>query len=413
MMNIGSILKYYRMRNNLTQAELCKGVCSISHLSKIESNKYIPHNETINELFKRMGIEWEREVDIYEGWKEKLETFIMHSVYYDLKAMEEGYKELSAHEDYLQSTDLVNRYELYKLRYFLFKQDTPRATQQVSILKRMETSFTEYEKGVSKVIYLIYDIFLQNFTEAENRLERIEEFRERIPHMFEGELFYQRAYLLHNRAQYSKSTYYAEMAVDHFRKDSNYIRLLHAQLLLAINYTNRDFILQADGLFKTILRNARMMQMEQLYQGALYNYSMLQNRRELHSSAYDMLKELKALLEPGADLYQAVLIHLLQTAVEENKEIDSLLDELEVLAGRKKDPYLKVQLDYFRKTKISQQELLNYCEQIAFPFLKKHDYIGEARSIAWRLANYYRSIGDYEKAGVYSLYHYDKGEKEL
>ncbi|MGG0668616.1 hypothetical protein ABE073_08790, partial [Lederbergia citrisecunda] len=147
--------------------------------------------------------------------------------------------------------------------------------------------------------------------------------------------------------------------------------------------------------------------------GALYNYSMLQNRRELHSSAYDMLKELKALLEPGADLYQAVLIHLLQTAVEENKEIDSLLDELEVLAGRKKDPYLKVQLDYFRKTKISQQELLNYCEQIAFPFLKKHDYIGEARSIAWRLANYYRSIGDYEKAGVYSLYHYDKGEKEL
>lgn len=413
MMNIGSILKYYRMRNNLTQAELCKGVCSISHLSKIESNKYIPHNETINELFKRMGIEWEREVDIYEGWKEKLETFIMHSVYYDLKAMEEGYKELSAHEDYLQSTDLVNRYELYKLRYFLFKQDTPRATQQVSILKRMETSFTEYEKGVSKVIYLIYDIFSQNFTEAENRLERIEEFRERIPHMFEGELFYQRAYLLHNRAQYSKSTYYAEMAVDHFRKDSNYIRLLHAQLLLAINYTNRDFILQADGLFKTILRNARMMQMEQLYQGALYNYSMLQNRRELHSSAYDMLKELKALLEPGADLYQAVLIHLLQTAVEENKEIDSLLDELEVLAGRKKDPYLKVQLDYFRKTKISQQELLNYCEQIAFPFLKKHDYIGEARSIAWRLANYYRSIGDYEKAGVYSLYHYDKGEKEL
>lgn len=413
MMNIGSILKYYRMRNNLTQAELCKGVCSISHLSKIESNKYIPHNETINELFKRMGIEWEREVDIYEGWKEKLETFIMHSVYYDLKAMEEGYKELSAHEDYLQSTDLVNRYELYKLRYFLFKQDTPQATQQVSILKRMETSFTEYEKGVSKVIYLIYDIFSQNFTEAENRLERIEEFRERIPHMFEGELFYQRAYLLHNRAQYSKSTYYAEMAVDHFRKDSNYIRLLHAQLLLAINYTNRDFILQADGLFKTILRNARMMQMEQLYQGALYNYSMLQNRRELHSSAYDMLKELKALLEPGADLYQAVLIHLLQTAVEENKEIDSLLDELEVLAGRKKDPYLKVQLDYFRKTKISQQELLNYCEQIAFPFLKKHDYIGEARSIAWRLANYYRSIGDYEKAGVYSLYHYDKGEKEL
>ncbi|HEX5563791.1 MAG TPA: helix-turn-helix transcriptional regulator, partial [Sporosarcina sp.] len=131
-MNIGSILKYYRMKNNMTQSELCKGVCSISHLSKIESNKYIPHTETINELFKRMGIEWEREVDTYAYWNEKLETFIMHSVYYDLKSMEEVYKELATQEDYLQSTDLVNRYELYKLRYYLFKQEIPRATQQVS-----------------------------------------------------------------------------------------------------------------------------------------------------------------------------------------------------------------------------------------------------------------------------------------
>ncbi|WP_262175624.1 helix-turn-helix domain-containing protein [Saccharococcus sp. Marseille-Q5394] len=412
MMNIGSILKYYRMKNNLTQAELSKGVCSISHLSKIESNKYIPNGETINELFKRMGVVWEREVLTYEYWKEKLETFIMHSVYYDLKSMDEVYKELSTQIDYLQSTDLVNRYELYKLRYYLFKQDMPRATQQVFILKRMETSFTDYEKAVSKVIHLMYDIFSQNFTEAENLLEQIEEYRERIPFMFEGELFYQKAYLLHNRAQYGRSTYFAEMAVDHFRKDCNYIRLLHAQLLLAINYTNRDFILQADALFKIILRNAKMMEMDQLYQGALYNYSVLQNRRGFHESAYEMLQELKALLEPGADYYQAILIHLLQTAVEKNKEIDPLLEELKVLSERKNDPYLTIQLNYFRHTKLSQQELFDYCEQIVFPFMKKHGYIGEARSIAWRLATYYRSTGDYGKAAKYSLYHYEKGEKE-
>jgi len=326
--------------------------------------------------------------------------------------LEKEYQEQSTQKDYLQSSGLVNRYELYKLPYYLFKKEIPLATQQISILKRMEKSFTDYEKGVSKVIYLMYDIFSQNFIEAEKRLEQIEEYRERIPLMFEGELVYQKAYLLHNRAKYSRSTYFAEMAVDHFRKDCNYIRLLHAQLLLAINYTKRDFTLQAEGLFKTILRNARLMEMDQLYQGALYNYSVLQNRRGLHSSAYDMLKELKALLEAGTDYYQAVLIHLLQTAVEEDKEIDLLLDELEGLVERKKDPYLRVQLEYFRKTKLSQQELFDYCEQIVFPFLKKHGYIGEARSIAFRLANYYRAIGNDGKADKYSLYYYDKGEKE-
>src|SRR5690606_40225211 len=149
MMNIGSILKYYRMKNNLTQSELSKGVCSVSHLSKIESNKYIPHDETINELFKRMGINWEREVETYEYWTEKLEAFILHSIYYDLKSMEEVYQELSTQKDYLQSTGLVNRYELYKLRYYLFKKEIHLATQQISILKRMEKSYTEYDKGVS------------------------------------------------------------------------------------------------------------------------------------------------------------------------------------------------------------------------------------------------------------------------
>ena len=120
-MNIGSILKYYRMKNNMTQAELCEGICSISHLSKIESNKYVPHIETINELFKRMNVEWEQEVNSYEYWKDKLETFIMHSVYYDLTSMDQVFKELSTQEDYLQSTDLVNRYELYKLRYLFIQ----------------------------------------------------------------------------------------------------------------------------------------------------------------------------------------------------------------------------------------------------------------------------------------------------
>lgn len=412
MMNVGSILKYYRMKNNLTQGELSKGVCSISHLSKIESNKYIPHNETINELFQRMGVEWEREVDTYEYWKEKLEAFIMHSVYYDLKSMEEVYKELSTKSDYLQSTDLVNRYELYKLRFYLFKQEMPRATQQISILKRMEKSFTDYEKGVSKVIYLMYDIFSQNFTEAEKRLEQIEEYRERIPFMFEGELFYQKAYLLHSRTQYGRSTYFAEMAVDHFQKDCNYIRLLHAQLLLAINYTNRDLTLQADALFKTILRNAKLMEMDQLYQGALYNYSVLQNRRGLHKSAYEMLSELKALLVPGTDYYQAILIHLLHTATEENIDMDPLIDELEIFAERKNDPYLTMLSSYFRKTKISQQELFDYCEQTAFPYFVKHGYIGEARSIAWKLANYHRSIGNNGKADKYSLYYYTEGDDE-
>jgi len=56
-MNIGSVIKYYRTKNNLTQSQLADGICSISHLSKIESNTYSPHESTIQALLVKMGVQ--------------------------------------------------------------------------------------------------------------------------------------------------------------------------------------------------------------------------------------------------------------------------------------------------------------------------------------------------------------------
>ncbi|MBB4824603.1 transcriptional regulator with XRE-family HTH domain [Sporosarcina luteola] len=410
-MNVGSIVKYYRMKHNLTQAELCEGICSISHLSKIESNKYVPHQETLEELFTRMNIEWNQEVDVYLAHREKLEKFITYSVYYDLKSMEALYAELERNRDYLQSTDLINRYELYKLRYYLFQQNRQRATQQMRILAKLESTFDEYERGAAKVFYLIYYVSTRNKEKAKEIVGRIEDSQGWVPQLFEGEFYYQNAWLSQRNTEYGKSSYFAELAINQFQKDCNYLRLMHAQMLQAVNYANRDLYLQAEGLFKTLLRNARLMDEISLYEGVLYNYSMLQNRRGHHKSAYLLLKELKSLITPEIPLYASVLIHMLQTAAEEGLEMDHLLEELEILLQGKDDPYLTIQLNYFRKLKFSQRDLFDYCEQIVFPFLKEHGYIGEARRFAWRLANYYRSIGHYEKADEYAIYFYEKGEK--
>ncbi|GKV55245.1 hypothetical protein NCCP2222_11920 [Sporosarcina sp. NCCP-2222] len=410
-MNVGSIVKYYRMKNNLTQAELSEGICSISHLSKIESNKYVPHKETLDELFARMNVKWNQEVDVYHTYREKLEKFITYSVYYDLKSMEVLYEELEQKEDYLQSTDLVNRYELYKLRFYLIQQDRQKATQQMQILSRLDQTFDEYERGAAKVFYFIYYVFIQEEAKAQEIAGRLEERNGRVPQLLEGEFYYQNAWLMQRKTEYGQSSYFAELAINQFQKDCNYLRLMHAQMLQAVNFANRDLFLQAEELFKTLLRNARLMDEASLYEGVLYNYSMLQNRRGHHNSAYMLLKELKSLMTPEKPLYTSVLIHMLQTAAEEGLEMDHLLEELEALARGKDDPYVAIQLTYFRKMKFSQHDLFDYCEQIAFPFLKEHGYIGEARRFAWRLANYHRSIGNFEKADAYAIYFYEKGEK--
>ncbi|HJF34219.1 MAG TPA: helix-turn-helix domain-containing protein [Sporosarcina psychrophila] len=412
-MNIGSIVKYYRLRNGLTQAELSNGICSISHLSKIESNKYSPHKETLEELFKKMHIEWEKEVVGYKKFEEKLSRFISHSVYYDFESMETLYKELKENEDYLQSTDLVNKYELYKLRYYLYKRDTSQAKRQHQLVEKLRPTFNDYERIVAKVISIMFYISIGEDERAEQLFAKIDEDAERIPKLLEGEYFYQRAWLLHKKTKYGKSSYYAEMAVEHFLKDFNYIRLMHAQLLLAINFTSRDLYLQSEKLFTILMRNTQMMGQGELYQHTLYNLSVLYNRMGNHTDAYELLVELKSIISVESGFYDAVLLNMLHTSLEAGIDSPNALEELKVKMYKSKDPYLEIHYEYYKKTKFSQQELYDYSENIMFPFLRKYGYIEEGRRIAWRLARYYKEKEDYEKVDFFSDYYYAEGDKEL
>ena len=411
-MNVGSIVKYYRLRNGLTQAELSDGICSVSHLSKIESNKYNPHKETLEELFKRMNIEWETELVTYSKCEDKLVNFITHSVYYNFEAMEALYNELKEDEDYLQSTDLVNKYELYKLRYYLYKKDQSQSRRQHQVIEKLSPTFNNVEKIISLVISIMYYIWIGEDEKAEEIFLKIDKNEERIPKVLEGEYFYQRAWLLHKRTLYGRSSYYGEMAVNHFREDCNYLRLMHAQLLLAINFTNRDFYLQADKLYSILLRNTKVLEQSEIYHHTLYNFSLMQNRMENHAKAHELLEELKSLLSVENMLYDAVLLHLMFTAIEADFEINHLIEELSIRVNKTKDPYLKVHLKYFELVKFSQQDLYNYCEETMFPFFKKYGYIGEARRIAWRLAKFFRKNHDFEKADIYSVYYYVEGDKD-
>lgn len=53
---IGSIVKEYRIRLNISQEELCNNLCAVSTLSRIESCNQIPRRKLIEALFSRMGI---------------------------------------------------------------------------------------------------------------------------------------------------------------------------------------------------------------------------------------------------------------------------------------------------------------------------------------------------------------------
>ena len=48
-----------RLRRDWSQEGLCKGICAVSYLSKIEQGKIVPSDEILEALFSRLGIHWE------------------------------------------------------------------------------------------------------------------------------------------------------------------------------------------------------------------------------------------------------------------------------------------------------------------------------------------------------------------
>lgn len=406
-MNIGSVIKYYRSKNNLTQSQLADGICSISHLSKIESNTYTPHESTIEALLAKMGVQWKTEMAKRNRLERQLNEFTASLLHYDLKEMERQYSKLLQENEYIQSTDLVNQYELIKFRYYLLIDDLNRAERQKEMLERIKNSFVESEAWMYQLFLSLHYSMANKKEMAMEHVNALEGGIRSIPQKFEGELYYQKARLLIMHEQYELSAHYAELAVQYFRLNYNYIRLLHAQLLLAINYMRRNLLVQAGGLFEVLKRNSRLTGQKELYNQTLYNFAELLKTREDHNQAFDLLIELHGILPRDTYFYKAVLVSLIETAVEVGADAWEYVRDLRELSAGPEDEYFLLYLNYFEKRNFSQPDLLSYSEEKMFPFFRNNGYIRESKKVALELAEHFQREKKWEKAMYYQSY-YDR-----
>jgi len=55
---VGFAIRKKRIENNWSQEGLCKGICAVSYLSKIEQGKVEASDEVVAQLFEKLGIKW-------------------------------------------------------------------------------------------------------------------------------------------------------------------------------------------------------------------------------------------------------------------------------------------------------------------------------------------------------------------
>lgn len=59
MNNVGTLLRRERLARDWSQEGLCRGICAVSYLSKIEQGRVTPSEDVLRPLFARLGLPWE------------------------------------------------------------------------------------------------------------------------------------------------------------------------------------------------------------------------------------------------------------------------------------------------------------------------------------------------------------------
>ncbi|MEN0642130.1 helix-turn-helix domain-containing protein [Alkalicoccobacillus gibsonii] len=378
-MEFGPIIKYYRLKSGITQAELADGICSIPHLSKIENNAYSVNKETAAMLMERLGLDINDEVERYGVLSEQLEEFSDAIYYYDKDRSDELCKQIESEESYYNRTNLVNLYHINLGRYYLQKNMNDTGNEHIKVIERNRSNLTPLEELLYQNLIGVYLAVEGKHHEAIEHFLRLKTNTNSVTVL---EISYNLALNFCKLGQYEKSIPYAQEALRLFKDKNNYIRIIHIQMILAINYENMHLFAESKSIYDTLLRNARLLNQTDIYFKLLHNFALLLQKNKKYTKASGYLKECLSYYQdiPDSDIKYTDMLITLTSLVEILVEMDSTsleiqtyLEDIDFYLSKSSSKIQKLQA---RKLKISiheQEKYFSFLEKEYIPYFQKND----------------------------------------
>lgn len=250
-MDIGKIIKTKRKELGLTQSEVCEGICSVTHLSKIENNTTSVADDVIQLICKRLNINIEEEKKRIENIKLMLNKFREAMIFGKEEVVDEIADELEREYYYIENSELRILYKLYLMRYYLFKEDLDYAYKLGKELEDLRNKFSQLENNLLNHFWGIYYIVNKDGKRALEFLSNISE--DYYYSSIEIDYHLSLAYSLNSSTLLSY--YYGSKALEHFHKHKLFNRVIDAELVLCMQLAKGDKneILLSISKFKELL----------------------------------------------------------------------------------------------------------------------------------------------------------------
>jgi transcriptional regulator with XRE-family HTH domain len=277
-MNIGSIIKMNRLKQNLKQEDLADGIISTSYLSKIENGKIEPNDEVIKLLCMRLDIEINRQVDeetkeICYSWFHILLTSYKPSV------LKQEYQRISELTNTIPDLELQILLKIHVIRFYLKIGKTNSALEQINHLKEISTTFS----GKQKYYWFKFNGNYHSITEEDSKALQFYTMAEDLiakndlPDEEIADLQYVLGVTYSKLRLTSEAQSYANKALDFYRQIYNFSRCAECHLILGISYRriqNYDKAIKNYQLAKQLAEhdhNTEIIQLTNLNLGYLYS----------------------------------------------------------------------------------------------------------------------------------------------
>lgn len=172
---IGTIIKKNRLDQNMSQESLCKGICTVSYLSKIENGQAKSSHEILALLFNRLKLPFPETIDAIEGYQTQIYDAINTLILGDNVEAVKKYQGLAADRALFLASPLVIDWLILDV-YFAIEgwrwDDVSANIEALEAYSKYYSTNQRYHvytlKGQRAVHEVVYDAALEAFMQAQH-----------------------------------------------------------------------------------------------------------------------------------------------------------------------------------------------------------------------------------------------------
>ncbi|CRK80822.1 helix-turn-helix domain-containing protein [Neobacillus massiliamazoniensis] len=397
-MNVGKIIKFFREKANLTQEQLGNGICSVTHVSKIERGITEYSSEITTLLAKRLGINIQEEVERLKGIEKHLHRLHNSIIMQKLEEAEATINELEECS-ILYASDYQDQFHLLKARYYLLQGNVEQAKKLILPIQKNQSKLPLYEINLLKHVLGIYYILKKDYFQAIDVLKTIN-----TDHYHNLEYYYNLAFAYHSIDSKILAYYYAEKVLEYFKSMNNFVRVIDTETVMLVQIGDNEYLNFQDTIakYESLIQTCETFHFHDKKAKLLHNWAYNHYRRGELIEAQQIYYKAMQSWEKNSSFFLLSFSGYIRSSNEgdllEKNKLMKLVDEGMSLAKHSNEPLYSILFTLLYYEIEDHISLYPYINEIAIPFFKQNGQFWLSEQYEKRLFSHYSHTQQIDKA---------------